>query len=80
MSDQPFVTIDGVAEHFVVSVPTVRAWLRNGIIPEDTYIKLGNTYRFDLPKLAVALVNAPKKSVPLDQNTDNKTDNQGEQE
>ena len=62
----PLVTIEGVAEHFVVSVATVRTWLRNGTVPRDTYLKVGNTYRFDLPKLADALVNAPKKSVQLE--------------
>jgi len=66
MTDKPFVTIEGVAEHFVVSVATVRTWLRNGTVSRDTYLKVGNTYRFDLPKLADALVNAPKKSAHLE--------------
>jgi hypothetical protein len=75
MTDKPFVTIEGVAEHFVVSVATVRTWLRNGTVPRDTYLKVGNTYRFDLPKLADALVNAPKKPVQLEMDFDNETDN-----
>lgn len=75
MADKPFVTIESVAEHFVVSVATVRTWLRNGTVPRDTYLKVGNTYRFDLPKLADALVNAPKKPVQLEMDFDNETDN-----
>ena len=78
MADEPIVpliTIDGVAEHFVVSVATVRAWLRNGTIPKHTYLKIGNTYRFKLPELVDALVNAPKKSAQLEMNFDNETDN-----
>jgi predicted site-specific integrase-resolvase len=71
----PLVTIEGVAEHFVVSVATVRTWLRNGTIPRDTYLKVGNTYRFDLSKLADALLNAPKKPVQLEMNFDNENDN-----
>jgi hypothetical protein len=71
----PLVTIEGVAEHFVVSVATVRTWLRNGTVPRDTYLKVGNTYRFDLPKLADALVNAPKKLAQLEMDFDNETDN-----
>lgn len=78
MTSKPFVTIEGVAEHFVVSVATVRTWLRNGTIPKHTYLKIGNTYRFDLPVLAEALVNAPKEPVQLELNFNNKTDDQGE--
>jgi hypothetical protein len=75
MTDKPFVTIEGVAEHFVVSVATVRTWLRNGTIPRDTYLKVGNTYRFDLPKLAASLLNAPKTAVQLELNFNKETDN-----
>ena len=71
----PLVTIEGVAEHFVVSVATVRTWLRNGTIPKHTYLKIGNTYRFKLPALVEALVNAPKESVQLEMNFDNENDN-----
>lgn len=66
MTDTPFVTIEKVAEHFLVSVATVRTWLRNGTIPKHTYLKVGNTYRFNLPELAAALVNAPKAPVQLE--------------
>lgn len=75
MTDKPFVTIEGVAEHFVVSIATVRTWLRNGTIPKHTYLKIGNTYRFDLPALAAALVNAPKEPVQLEMDFNDETDN-----
>jgi hypothetical protein len=75
MTDKPFVTIEGVAEHFVVSIATVRTWLRNGTIPKHTYLKIGNTYRFDLPVLAAALVNAPKEPVQLEMDFNDETDN-----
>jgi excisionase family DNA binding protein len=42
----PFVPIEELAKHFSVSVSTIRAWVRQGNIPKDTYIKVGNTYRF----------------------------------
>ncbi len=51
-----FVPIENVAKHFSVSVSTIRAWLRNGKIPTDTYIKVGPTYRFKLPEVEAALL------------------------
>lgn len=51
----PFVPIEEVAKHFTVSVSTIRAWVRQGHIPKDTYIKVGNTYRFSIDNVATAL-------------------------
>lgn len=50
-----FVPIEDLAKHFVVSVSTVRTWVRRGHIPKDTYLKIGNTYRFNIPKVIEAL-------------------------
>jgi len=50
-----FVPIEDLAKHFVVSVSTVRTWVRQGHIPTDTYLKIGNTYRFNIPKVIDAL-------------------------
>lgn len=57
---EPFVPIEDLAKHFTVSVSTVRAWVRQGLIPADTYIKAGNTYRFSVSKVVNALTAAPK--------------------
>jgi excisionase family DNA binding protein len=57
---EPFVPIEELAKHFTVSVSTVRAWVRQGYIPKDTYLKIGNTYRFNVSKVVDALSNAPK--------------------
>jgi len=54
---QPFVEIGDVASHFKVSVSTVRAWVRQGQIPPNTYVKLGKTFRFQLDAVADALLN-----------------------
>ena len=75
MTETPFATIEEVAKYFVVSVATVRTWLRNGTIPKHTYLKVGNTYRFSLPDVATALVSAPKAPVQLEMNFDNDNDN-----
>jgi excisionase family DNA binding protein len=75
MTETPFATIEEVAKYFVVSVATVRTWLRNGTIPKHTYLKVGNTYRFNLPDVATALVSAPKAPVQLEMNFDNDNDN-----
>ena len=44
---EPFVPIENLAKHFAVSISTIRAWVRQGHIPKTTYIKIGNTYRFN---------------------------------
>lgn len=57
---EPFVPIEDLAKHFTVSISTVRAWVRQGLIPKETYIKVGNTYRFSVSKVVDALTSAPK--------------------
>lgn len=58
----PFVTIESLAQYFHVSVSTIRAWVRQGHIPETTYIKLGNTYRFNRDQVAEALTTMQKEA------------------
>tara|TARA_R110000765_G_scaffold4167_3_gene13298 strand:- start:1247 stop:1522 length:276 start_codon:yes stop_codon:yes gene_type:complete len=53
--DGPFVPIEDLSKHFSVSVSTIRAWVRQGHIPKDTYIKVGNTYRFSIDDVSGAL-------------------------
>jgi DNA-binding transcriptional MerR regulator len=55
MSTEPFVPIEDLAKHFTVSVSTVRAWVRQDLIPKHTYVKVGNTYRFCVSKVVEAL-------------------------
>ena len=57
---EPFVPIEELAKQFTVSVSTVRAWVRQGYIPKDTYLKIGNTYRFNVPAVIKALSSVPK--------------------
>ena len=59
----PFVPIEQVAKHFTVSLSTIRAWVRQGKIPPNTYIKVGNTYRFNVADVEGALVGASKVEV-----------------
>jgi excisionase family DNA binding protein len=67
----PFVTIENLAQYFCVSVSTIRAWVRQGHIPENTYIKLGNTYRFNRDAVAEALTGMRKDDVEQEDNTVN---------
>tara|TARA_R100000935_G_C2807182_1_gene153269 strand:- start:540 stop:806 length:267 start_codon:yes stop_codon:yes gene_type:complete len=53
----PFIPIEELAKHFSVSVSTIRAWVRQRHIPKDTYIKVGNTYRFSIADVSAALTN-----------------------
>ena len=57
-----YVPIEDVAKHFSVSVSTIRAWVRQEQIPQETYIRVGNTYRFCIPDISEALTN--KKTAP----------------
>lgn len=41
------VTLDDLAKRLQVSVATVRLWIKRGIIPQDKYIAVDRTYRFD---------------------------------
>ena len=60
-----FVSIEDVAKHFTVSVSTARAWVRQGEIPKNTYIKIGKTYRFKLDAVVEALLGKqPDKKEP----------------
>jgi len=54
---ESFVPIENLAKHLSISVPTIRAWIRNGHIPRNTYIKVGNTYRFAIGAVVAALAS-----------------------
>lgn len=56
----PYVPIEELAKHFSVSVSTIRMWVRNKHIPEDTYVNIGNTYRFSIDDVTAALTNKSK--------------------
>ena len=68
------VDIGTVAEHFQVSISTVRSWIRESQIPKDTYMKLGKTYRFKLSRLEQALLDSKQDTktaeAPLDAHVD----------
>lgn len=57
------VDIDEVAKQLKVSVSTVRSWLRANLIPENTYIHVGKTYRFDLNRVVFALMHTDLNAV-----------------
>ena len=61
-----YVPIEDVANHFSVSISTIRAWVRQKEIPDNTYIKVGNTYRFNVDAVSDALTN---KSKPMKDQT-----------
>ena len=59
--EKSYATIREVAEYFGVSVSTVRNWLREGVIPDTTFIKVKETYRFNMPLVEAALLAAQDK-------------------
>lgn len=56
MSKSPYLGIEPLANYFSVSVSTVRLWVREGTIPEKSYIKIANTYRFHVKAVENALI------------------------
>jgi excisionase family DNA binding protein len=50
--EEAFVPIEDIAKHFAVSVSTVRAWIRQGLIPA---LKLGGVYRFKVSEVEATL-------------------------
>ena len=58
---EPFVAIEDLAKHLAVSVSTVRGWVREGHIPDNTYLKINNVYRFNKEAVSSALL---KKTSP----------------
>ena len=72
--EREFVGLRNVADHFKVSESTIRAWIRNGSIPEDTYIKVGKTFRFELNLISDALLGEQPKSKPRESLTQEEVD------
>jgi len=54
---QPLITVKGVANHFGVSERLIRNWVSQGRIPQDSYIHINQTYRFDLTAVRAALLS-----------------------
>lgn len=55
--EKKFVQIGALANKLQVSVSTIRAWVRKGYIPHNTYIKIGNTYRFSEEDVLESMLN-----------------------
>jgi excisionase family DNA binding protein len=60
--ETPYANISKVAEYFRVSVSTVRKWVHSGQIPADTYIRIGEVYRFRMDDVEAALTATPKEA------------------
>jgi len=59
MESSQFVPIEALGKKFSVSLATIRSWVRQGYIPKSAYIKVGNTYRFDVEAVVEALTMNP---------------------
>jgi excisionase family DNA binding protein len=65
--NEKFVPMEELAEHFSVSVSTIRSWIRKGHIPPHAFVKAGPTYRFKISDVTDALrVRKPVKTVGCD--------------
>tara|TARA_R110002126_G_scaffold284731_1_gene434637 strand:- start:1172 stop:1420 length:249 start_codon:yes stop_codon:yes gene_type:complete len=52
---ESYVPVEEVADYLSVKVSTIRQWVNKGFIPKSTYIKVGYTYRFNIPAVIEAL-------------------------
>jgi excisionase family DNA binding protein len=59
MSEAPYVPVEELAKQLTVSISCIRGWIRQGKVPKHTYIKVGNTYRFNIPMVIAALTKIP---------------------
>jgi hypothetical protein len=62
----PMDTMQDLANFLKLSVVCVRGWVRRGIIPHNTYIRVAGTYRFDRAAVVRALQNATPVADPID--------------
>ena len=62
---EQLVPIEDVARYFSVSLSTTRKWVRDGVIPSDTYVKVGKTQRFALTKVSEALMAGATNTQPV---------------
>jgi excisionase family DNA binding protein len=52
MDEEAFVPIEVLAKYFSVSISTVRAWIRQDLIPS---LKIGGVYRFKISEVEEAM-------------------------
>lgn len=50
-----YVTIDELADYLKVKISTIRTWIKLGKLPADAYLKVSNTYRFNIDEAVAGL-------------------------
>ena len=65
-----YVPIEELAKHLAVSTSTIRGWVRNKHIPENTYIRVVNTYRFNIDDVVRALSADKREPIPINEDED----------
>jgi len=67
MTETIYKPIEEVARKFSVGPATIRTWIRSGAIPRNTFVRAGNTYRFDVDAVTRALMEGhePEEQAPL---------------
>ena len=66
MESSQFVPIEAIGKKFSVSQATIRSWVRQGFIPKSAYIKIGQTYRFDVEAVVKALTMNPDDELGIE--------------
>lgn len=55
LNNSGYVTIDELAEYLKVKISTIRTWIKIGKLPSDAYLKVSNTYRFNIQEAVAGL-------------------------
>ncbi len=69
-----YVPIDELATQVSMTVSTIRQWVHKGYIPSNTYLKVGTTYRFNVPAVLEALQARTEEQQETLEQTDEVTD------
>jgi len=56
-----YVTKKEFADHFVVAPTTVEGWVKKGLFPPGTVVKVGRTFRFKLQEIEAHFQNEALK-------------------
>jgi len=64
---ESFVPIEEIADHFSVSVSTIRSWVRRKHISPNSFIKVGSTYRFKISDVTDSLLSNGARVDPTEE-------------
>jgi excisionase family DNA binding protein len=62
-----YVTIDELAGYLKVKISTIRTWIKLGKLPADAYLKVSNTYRFNINEAVAGLKRSSREDTAAEE-------------